>query len=204
MIKEADVKSCTIQSYEIGIRKLYTAVEVGELPFSIDDASRPESDFARVSTSFAVDAKLTRQMETEDVQFSRVSLPTRLDNRVLDLRVSRAKGDELTARHRPTKPSSECPLPFATCFENTSTRKGLSRFTPQNSKAPLPSRVLPSSRCNTLTVRTYRRVGADWQDKHSSLSRLNWPSKCALPVTWNECTRLLPCSERKIPTLTDT
>lgn len=27
-------------------------------------------------------------METEDVQFSRVSLPTRLDNRVLDLRVS--------------------------------------------------------------------------------------------------------------------
>jgi aspartyl-tRNA synthetase len=49
IIKEADVKSCTIQSYEIGIRKLYTAVEVGDLPFSIDDASRPEADFARVS-----------------------------------------------------------------------------------------------------------------------------------------------------------
>jgi len=30
-------------------------------------------------------------METEDVQFSRVSLPTRLDNRVMDLRVSLLK-----------------------------------------------------------------------------------------------------------------
>jgi len=49
VIKEADVKSCTIQNYEIGVQKLYTAVEVGELPFSIDDASRPESDFQRVS-----------------------------------------------------------------------------------------------------------------------------------------------------------
>lgn len=27
-------------------------------------------------------------METEDIQFARVALPTRLDNRVLDLRVS--------------------------------------------------------------------------------------------------------------------
>jgi aspartyl-tRNA synthetase len=53
VIKEADVKSCTIQNYEIGIRKLYTAVEVGELPFSLDDASRPESDFARVSQATA-------------------------------------------------------------------------------------------------------------------------------------------------------
>ena len=49
VIKEAEVKSCTIQNYEIGVQKLYTAVEVGELPFSIDDASRPESDFQRVS-----------------------------------------------------------------------------------------------------------------------------------------------------------
>ncbi|WVQ81050.1 aspartate-tRNA(Asn) ligase [Cryptococcus sp. DSM 104549] len=72
VIKEAEVKSCTIQSYEIAVHKIFTAVEVPDLPFSIDDASRPESDFAR--------------METEDVQFSRVALPTRLDNRVMDLR----------------------------------------------------------------------------------------------------------------------
>lgn len=53
IIKEAEVKSCTIQEYEISIRKLYTEVqvEVPELPFSIDDASRPESDFQRVSLS---------------------------------------------------------------------------------------------------------------------------------------------------------
>lgn len=50
VIKEAEVKSCTIQNFEVGIQKLYTAVEVvGDLPFSIDDASRPESDFQRVS-----------------------------------------------------------------------------------------------------------------------------------------------------------
>ena len=48
VIKEAEVKSCTIQNYEVGIQKLFTAVEAGELPFSIDDASRPESDFRRV------------------------------------------------------------------------------------------------------------------------------------------------------------
>ena len=89
VIKEADVKSCTIQSYEIGIQKLYTAVEVGELPFSLDDASRPESDFVRVSDGEpSAQDPADLQMETEDVQFSRVSLPTRLDNRILDLRVS--------------------------------------------------------------------------------------------------------------------
>ncbi|OWZ53744.1 aspartate-tRNA(Asn) ligase [Cryptococcus neoformans 125.91] len=72
VVKEAEVKSCTIQNYEVGIQKIFTAVEVNELPFSIDDAARPESDFQR--------------METEDVQFARVALPTRLDNRVMDLR----------------------------------------------------------------------------------------------------------------------
>ncbi|ORY31426.1 aspartate-tRNA ligase [Naematelia encephala] len=72
IIKEAEVKSCTITDYEVGIYKLFVEVEAEGLPFSIDDASRPEADFER--------------METEDVQFSRVSLPTRLDNRVMDLR----------------------------------------------------------------------------------------------------------------------
>ncbi|KAK8858461.1 aspartate-tRNA(Asn) ligase [Kwoniella newhampshirensis] len=72
VIKSAEVKSCTIQNFEVGIQKIFTAVEVGDLPFSVDDAARPESDFLR--------------METEDVQFARVSLPTRLDNRIMDLR----------------------------------------------------------------------------------------------------------------------
>jgi aspartyl-tRNA synthetase len=48
VIKEAEVKSCTIQTYEVGIHKLYTTVQAGDLPFSMDDASRPESDFQRV------------------------------------------------------------------------------------------------------------------------------------------------------------
>lgn len=48
VIKEAEVKSCTIQTYEVGIHKLYTTVEAGALPFSMEDASRPESDFQKV------------------------------------------------------------------------------------------------------------------------------------------------------------
>ncbi|KAK4683929.1 aspartyl-tRNA synthetase, partial [Tremellales sp. Uapishka_1] len=72
VVKKAEVKSCTIGDCEVQIHKLYTVVESGPLPFSMEDASRPESDFQR--------------METEDVQFSRVALPTRLDNRVMDLR----------------------------------------------------------------------------------------------------------------------
>jgi len=49
VIKKAEVKSCTIQTYEVGIYKLYTAVEAGGLPFSMEDASRPESELKRVS-----------------------------------------------------------------------------------------------------------------------------------------------------------
>ena len=41
------------------------------LPFQLEDASRPDKEFER-----------------EDVQFSKVNLQTRLDNRVIDLRVS--------------------------------------------------------------------------------------------------------------------
>jgi hypothetical protein len=50
VIKKAEVKSCTIQTYEVGIHKLYTAVEAGGLPFSMEDASRPESELKRVSS----------------------------------------------------------------------------------------------------------------------------------------------------------
>ncbi|WVQ65914.1 aspartate-tRNA(Asn) ligase [Kwoniella botswanensis] len=73
VIKSAEVKSCTITNYEVGIHKLFTAVEVGDLPFSIDDASRAEADFEKAE-------------KDENLQYSRVALPTRLDNRVMDLR----------------------------------------------------------------------------------------------------------------------
>ncbi|WVR06240.1 aspartate-tRNA(Asn) ligase [Kwoniella sp. DSM 27419] len=73
VIKSAEVKSCTIQNFEIGVQKLFTAVEVPDLPFSIDDAARPEADFERAE-------------KDENLQYVRVALPTRLDNRVMDLR----------------------------------------------------------------------------------------------------------------------
>jgi aspartyl-tRNA synthetase len=43
----------------------------GKLPFSLDDASRPDSE-----------------IESSEVQLNRVLLDTRLNNRVVDLRVS--------------------------------------------------------------------------------------------------------------------
>ena len=43
----------------------------GRLPFTVEDANRPEVDAA----------------EGEDVQYKRVLLDTRLNNRVIDLRV---------------------------------------------------------------------------------------------------------------------
>ncbi|KAF8925468.1 hypothetical protein EDD21DRAFT_2765 [Dissophora ornata] len=64
------VKSCTVQDAEITITQLFVTSEAqGRLPFSLEDASRPNTDFER-----------------EDAQFSKVSLHTRLENRVLDLR----------------------------------------------------------------------------------------------------------------------
>ncbi|KAG0266638.1 aspartate--tRNA ligase dps1 [Mortierella polycephala] len=64
------VKSCTVQDAEIMISQLFVTSEAqGRLPFNIEDASRPEADFER-----------------EDAQFSKVSLHTRLENRVFDLR----------------------------------------------------------------------------------------------------------------------
>ncbi|KAJ1969963.1 aspartate--tRNA ligase dps1 [Dispira parvispora] len=64
------VKSCTVHDAEINIQKLFTLSQVLErLPFSLEDASRPEEEY-----------------EKEEAQFSRVTLPTRLDNRIIDLR----------------------------------------------------------------------------------------------------------------------
>ncbi|KAG0162845.1 aspartate--tRNA ligase dps1 [Apophysomyces sp. BC1034] len=64
-----EVKSCTISDAELSISKVHVVSEVKErLAFSIEDASRPETD--------------------SDEQFVRVNLDTRLNNRVLDLRTT--------------------------------------------------------------------------------------------------------------------
>ncbi|KAJ1982468.1 aspartate--tRNA ligase dps1 [Dimargaris verticillata] len=64
------VKSCTVHDAEISIKKLFVvSPSLDRLPFTLEDASRPEEEY-----------------EKEDAQFSRVTLPTRLDNRVIDLR----------------------------------------------------------------------------------------------------------------------
>ncbi|KAG8985479.1 aspartate--tRNA ligase dps1, partial [Tulasnella sp. 427] len=64
------IKSTTVSNIEILVRKIHVIATVdGRLPFSFDDASRPEEAY-----------------EKEDAQFNKVLLDTRLNNRVFDLR----------------------------------------------------------------------------------------------------------------------
>ncbi|KAL1929515.1 hypothetical protein VTP01DRAFT_1653 [Rhizomucor pusillus] len=66
-----EVKSCTISDAELSISKIYIQSEAeGRLVFSLEDASRPETDFE------------------QDPVLVRVNLDTRLNNRVLDLRTT--------------------------------------------------------------------------------------------------------------------
>ncbi|KZO96030.1 aspartate-tRNA ligase [Calocera viscosa TUFC12733] len=67
------VQSVTIKDSEIHIAKLFVISSVEtRLPFTMDDASRPEEEYER--------------SEKEGIQYNRVLLETRLNNRVLDLR----------------------------------------------------------------------------------------------------------------------
>ncbi|KAF9453764.1 aspartate-tRNA ligase [Macrolepiota fuliginosa MF-IS2] len=64
------IKSATVSDIEVHMTKLHLISSVeGRLPFSLDDASRPETE-----------------IEDGDVQYNRVLLDTRLNNRVIDLR----------------------------------------------------------------------------------------------------------------------
>ncbi|KAJ3183600.1 aspartate--tRNA ligase dps1 [Gaertneriomyces sp. JEL0708] len=62
------VESCTIQELELQIEKLHIISEAARLPFTLEDASRPETEFEK------------------DPALVRVKLDTRLDNRPIDLR----------------------------------------------------------------------------------------------------------------------
>ncbi|KAF8912715.1 hypothetical protein CPB84DRAFT_1811743 [Gymnopilus junonius] len=62
------IKSATVSDVEVHVSKIYLIATVdGRLPFSVEDANRPET-------------------EAEGVQYNRVLLETRLNNRVVDLR----------------------------------------------------------------------------------------------------------------------
>uniref|UniRef100_A0A1D1Z4G0 aspartate--tRNA ligase n=1 Tax=Anthurium amnicola TaxID=1678845 RepID=A0A1D1Z4G0_9ARAE len=64
------ITSTTVSDAELQIKKFYLVSEVvGRLPFSLEDASRSEEEFKK-----------------DDVQYSRVTLDTRLNNRIVDLR----------------------------------------------------------------------------------------------------------------------
>ncbi|CAG8557355.1 10087_t:CDS:10, partial [Dentiscutata erythropus] len=71
-----EIKSTTVSDAELQIRKLYVVHEtLGRLPFSLEDASRCEEEINK-----------------EDTQFSRVTLETRLNNRIVDLRTTANHG----------------------------------------------------------------------------------------------------------------
>ncbi|KAF5314188.1 hypothetical protein D9611_006842 [Ephemerocybe angulata] len=64
------IKSASVSDVEVHISKIWLVSGIdGRLPFSVDDANRPETE-----------------AEASDAQFNRVLLETRLNNRVIDLR----------------------------------------------------------------------------------------------------------------------
>ncbi|KAF7320367.1 Aspartate-tRNA ligase [Mycena kentingensis (nom. inval.)] len=69
------IKSATIQDVEVHVSQIHLISGIdGRLPFSLEDASRPDTD------------ETVAEAEGETRQFSRVLLDTRLNNRVVDLR----------------------------------------------------------------------------------------------------------------------
>ncbi|KAJ2913405.1 hypothetical protein MD484_g7019, partial [Candolleomyces efflorescens] len=64
------IKSASVGDVEVHISKVHLISGIeGRLPFSVDDANRPDTD-----------------VQSTDAQFNRVLLETRLNNRVIDLR----------------------------------------------------------------------------------------------------------------------
>lgn len=75
---DTPIESCSHHDFELQITKLFCVSQSApRLPFSLDDASRPEP-------SEIADANVTE----EDANAVRVLLDTRLDNRVIDLRTT--------------------------------------------------------------------------------------------------------------------
>ncbi|EKM60997.1 uncharacterized protein PHACADRAFT_247281 [Phanerochaete carnosa HHB-10118-sp] len=65
------IKSASVGDVELHLSKIYLISGLdGRLPFTVEDANRPEAEIAA----------------NEDVQYKRVLLDTRLDNRIIDLR----------------------------------------------------------------------------------------------------------------------
>ena len=69
-----EVKTCTISLYELQVERIHTESEVAVdmLPFSVEDAQRPEAE--------------DDQVPEDGSKFVKVLLDTRLNNRVIDLR----------------------------------------------------------------------------------------------------------------------
>ena len=80
LIVKAEVKSCTQTDCELSVQRLYVVAkaEVG-LPLQIDDASRSEAEIAESERKLAAGEV--------DGAYVRVGTDTRLDNRVIDMRV---------------------------------------------------------------------------------------------------------------------
>jgi aspartyl/asparaginyl-tRNA synthetase len=63
------IKSCTVHDVELKIEKLHIESDAARLPFSLEDATRSDLELEN------------------DPTLSRVALDTRLNNRIIDLRV---------------------------------------------------------------------------------------------------------------------
>ncbi|KAL0951109.1 hypothetical protein HGRIS_007846 [Hohenbuehelia grisea] len=81
------IKSASISDVEIRVSRLYLVAGIeGRLPFTVDDANRPEPEGAENDNAETENAEEIIDTDEDGVQHKRVLLKTRLDNRIIDLR----------------------------------------------------------------------------------------------------------------------
>jgi aspartyl-tRNA synthetase len=87
-----EVKTCTVGKVELQVEKIFIEVDVAaeRLPFNIEDAQRPETeeDQKQDMDMLATGATAEQQQQSSEGQYTRVLLDTRLNGRVIDLRVN--------------------------------------------------------------------------------------------------------------------
>lgn len=106
----------------------------------MEDASRPENEF-----------------EKDETQFTRVLLDTRLDNRIVDLRVCDIFSSTIhvfftSFRHKPIKRSSNYNPPLLICSRPSCAPEASRRFIAQNFREQPRSRARASSKLDISRV----------------------------------------------------
>ncbi len=83
---QTKIKGCSIHNYELNIEKVYALSKAKELPFQLVDATRSDGEILENAKQRAAELKAGKSEKEAIKPYGKVTLDTRLNNRVLDLR----------------------------------------------------------------------------------------------------------------------